>query len=139
MYANKSEGYVERAEITQNYSWVDKYKVYITMAYGAGEDFLINNKQALLGKPNTCCTETYVVIGPYANKELAENVISYIKTRFSVFSIVEENTQHASSMVYSFVPLQDFSKPWTDEELYVKYGLADDETAFIESMIRPME
>jgi site-specific DNA-methyltransferase (adenine-specific) len=34
--------------------------------------------------------------------------------------------------------MQDFSKPWTDEELYVKYGLTVDEIAFIDSMIRPM-
>ena len=40
---------------------------------------------------------------------------------------------------YSFVPLQDFSQPWTDEELYAKYGLTEEEIAFIESMIRPME
>jgi len=41
--------------------------------------------------------------------------------------------------VYSFVPLQDFSEPWTDEKLYAKYGLTEEEIAFIESMIRPME
>ena len=141
LYANKSEGYVNRAEITQNSSWVDKYKVYITMAYGAGEDFphqIIN--KPFLGSPNTCCTETYVVIGPYANKGVTENVISYIKTRFFRFLVLlKKNTQHASSKVYSFVPLQDFSKSWSDEELYAKYGLTEEEIAFIESMIRPME
>jgi site-specific DNA-methyltransferase (adenine-specific) len=40
---------------------------------------------------------------------------------------------------FQFVPLQDFSHTWTDEMLYKKYGLTDDEIAFIESMIRPME
>ena len=35
--------------------------------------------------------------------------------------------------------LPDFSHPWTDEMLYKKYGLTEDEIAFIESMIRPME
>lgn len=40
---------------------------------------------------------------------------------------------------YSFVPLQDFSKPWTDQELYQKYNLTQEEINFIESMIRPME
>ena len=40
---------------------------------------------------------------------------------------------------FQFVPQQDFSKPWTDEELYKKYNLTEDEIAFIESMIRPME
>ena len=32
-----------------------------------------------------------------------------------------------------------FSKPWTDAELYAKYGLTDEEIQFIESMIKPME
>ena len=30
-------------------------------------------------------------------------------------------------------------KPWTDEELYAKYGLTDEEINFIESMIKPMD
>jgi hypothetical protein len=41
--------------------------------------------------------------------------------------------------VYTFVPTQDWSKPWTDEELYAKYGLSDEEIAFIEKVVRPME
>ena len=141
LYANKSVGYVSRNEITQNLSWVDDYKIYITRAYGAGEDFphqIINTP--FLGVPNTCCTETYMVIGPYGSKLKAENVISYIKTRFFRFMVLlKKNTQDAPARVYSFVPLQDFSKPWTDEELYEKYGLTNEEIAFIESMIRPME
>ena len=44
-----------------------------------------------------------------------------------------------SKAVFTFVPLQDFSHPWTDAMLYEKYGLTDEEIAFIESMIRPME
>ena len=141
LYANKTEGYVDRAEITQNISWVDEYKIYITRAYGAGEDFphQILNKP-FLGEPNTCCTETYMVIGPYANKKRSENVLSYIKTRFFRFMVLlKKNTQDAPARVYSFVPIQDFTEEWTDEKLYVKYGLTEDEIAFIESMIRPME
>jgi site-specific DNA-methyltransferase (adenine-specific) len=40
---------------------------------------------------------------------------------------------------YEFVPTQDFSKPWTDKELYEKYGLTEDEITFIESTIKPMD
>ncbi len=141
LFANKSEGYINRKEITQNQSWIDEYKIYISRAYGAGEDFphQILNKP-FLGEPNTCCTETYLVIGPYATKERAENVISYIKTSFFRFLVLlKKNTQDAPSRVYSLVPLQDFSEPWTDEKLYKKYGLTEDEIAFIDSMIRPME
>ena len=32
----------------------------------------------------------------------------------------------------------DHSKSWTDEELYAKYGLSNDEIQVIESMIKPM-
>ena len=52
---------------------------------------------------------------------------------------IKKKTQDNPSSVFEFVPLQDFSKSWTDEELYAKYGLSDDEIAFIESMIKPME
>ena len=51
----------------------------------------------------------------------------------------KKNTQHATQVVYQFVPMQDFSKPWTDEELYKKYDLTQEEIDFIESMIKPME
>ena len=50
-----------------------------------------------------------------------------------------KNTQNISKGVFAFVPAQDYSKSWTDEELYAKYGLTEEEIAFIESMIRPME
>jgi site-specific DNA-methyltransferase (adenine-specific) len=33
----------------------------------------------------------------------------------------------------------DMAEPWTDEKLYKKYELTQDEIAFIDSMIRPME
>ena len=141
LYANKEEGYVCRNEITQNTEWIDQYKIYISRAYGAGEDFphQILNKP-FLGNPNTCCSETYVVIGPYANKRRAENVIGYIKTKFFRFLVLlKKNTQDAPARVYLFVPVQNFDEAWTDEKLYAKYGLTDEEIAFIESMIRPME
>ena len=41
--------------------------------------------------------------------------------------------------VFSYIPLQEFNKPWTDEELYKKYGLTDEEIHFIEATINPME
>jgi site-specific DNA-methyltransferase (adenine-specific) len=141
IYTNKGFGYVDRSDISQNLPWVDNYKIYISMAYGAGEDFphqIIN--KPFIGEPGTCCTETYLLIGPFLNKKEAQNVMSYIQTRFFRFLVLlRKSTQHAAKSVYSFVPLQNFSEQWTDEKLYKKYGLSEDEVAFIESMIRPME
>ena len=51
---------------------------------------------------------------------------------------INKKTHDAFSLVYEFVPIQDFSRPWTDEELYEKYGLSDNEKAYIESVIKPM-
>jgi site-specific DNA-methyltransferase (adenine-specific) len=53
--------------------------------------------------------------------------------------LLRKNTQHATSKVYSFVPVQDFNEEWTDEKLYAKYSLTQEEIDFIDSMIRPME
>jgi site-specific DNA-methyltransferase (adenine-specific) len=140
IYANKTKGYIEREKITQNQSWVDLYKIFVTTAYGAGETFphqIIN--QPFIGEPNTCCTETYIVLGTYPDKNTAENAISYVRTKFFRFFVLfKKNTQNGAKNVYSFVPMQDFSESWTDEKLYKKYGLAQEEIAFIESMIRPM-
>lgn len=66
--------------------------------------------------------------------------MSYISTKFFRFLVsVRKISQDATQKVYQFVPMQDFYKPWTDAELYAKYGLTDEEIAFIESMIRPMD
>ena len=141
VYGNKSIGYIERKEITQNEQWISKYKIYITRAYGAGEDFphqIIN--KPILGEPNTCCTETYLLIGPFNSKTIALNAMSYISTKFFRFLVLLlKISQDAPKRVYSLVPIQDFSEPWTDEKLYAKYKLTKEEIAFIESMIRPMK
>jgi site-specific DNA-methyltransferase (adenine-specific) len=141
VYANKEIGYIKKDEVSSNVEWIKDYKVYISRSYGAGEDFphQILNKP-LLGEPNSCCTETYLVIGPFSNKKRTENVISYIQTKFFRFLVLLiKNTQDAPKKVYQFVPMQDFNEPWTDEKLYKKYGLTEEEIAFIENMIRPME
>lgn len=139
IYANKSIGYVNRQKISSNFQWLDSYKIYISSAYGAGEGFphqIIN--KPFLGEPNSCCTGTYLLIGPFNTQISAENVISYIKTKFFRFLVLlKKNTQHAPKGVYQFVPLQDFNESWTDEKLYKKYGLTQEEIDFIESMVRP--
>lgn len=140
LYANKSIGFVSENDVIINKEWIKEYKVYLTMAYGAGEDFphqILNNP--ILGEPNSCCTETYIVLGIYSSKKRAENAISYIKTRFFRFLVMlKKNTQHAAKGVYQFVPIQNFDEEWTDEKLYKKYNLTLEEIAFIESMVRPM-
>lgn len=141
MYSFPKNGYIQKDKVILNTEWIGQHKVFISYAYGERGSFpyLIIGKP-FYGKPNTCCTETYLVIGPFHSKEKCNNVISYMSSKFFRFLVLlKKNTQHATSKVYEFVPIQDFSESWTDEKLYAKYGLTLEEIAFIESMIRPMD
>jgi site-specific DNA-methyltransferase (adenine-specific) len=140
-YTYPKSGFIDTLNIPTNKEWVSKYKVYIAKAYGERGNFpYLVTAKPFIGEPNTCCSETYLVVGPFNDKIQAENVLSYMTTRLFRFLVLfKKNTQNAAKNVYSFVPLQDFSKPWTDAELYAKYGLTKDEIAFIESMVRPMD
>lgn len=141
IYAYPQNGYVDKAVVQRNKQWLTKYKVLIAKAYGERGDFpyLVLGKP-FIGEPETCCSETYLVMGAYDNIKEAENLISYVKTKFFRFLVLfKKNTQNAARGVYSFVPMQDFKEDWTDEKLYAKYGITDEEIEFIESMVRPME
>ena len=141
IYAYPKNGYIEKDLVKVNRNWIDKYKVYISKAYGERGSFpYMILPRPFIGAPNTCASETYLVVGPFSSENECENVISYIKTKFFRFLVLlKKNTQDATSKVYSFVPVQNFNESWTDEKLYAKYGLTAEEIAFIESMIRPME
>lgn len=139
VYGNKYEGYIKKDLISKNEHWIDEYKIYVPKAIGSGE-MKEDKIKPFLGEKNSCCTQTYLVIGPFKDKVKCENVISYINTKFFHFMLgLKKNTQDAMRGVYEFVPTQDFSKPWTDAELYAKYGLTQEEIAYIESMVREME
>ena len=45
---------------------------------------------------------------------------------------IKKKTQNSTRDSYQFVPLQDWSKPWTDAELYKKYNLSKEEIEYIE-------
>lgn len=141
VYAYPKNGYILKYNIRQNKEWINQYKVFISKAYGERGEFpyFVIGKP-FIGEKGTCCTETYLVIGANDDKVIVENIKKYMMTKFFRFFVLfKKNTQNAAKNVYTFVPLQDFSKPWTDEELYAKYGLTQEEIDFIESMIRPME
>ncbi|MCL6628979.1 MAG: Eco57I restriction-modification methylase domain-containing protein, partial [Armatimonadetes bacterium] len=141
LYQNGGVGWVSRDEIATGLEMIPKYKVFIP-ALGSGSDSFPHSilGHPFVGEPGSACSETYICLGPLNDESSARNLISYITTRFFRFLVLLiKNTQHATRRVYHFVPMQDFSKPWTDEELYKKYGLTEDEIAFIESMVRPMD
>ena len=132
--------YAPLKDITKGREMISWEKVYIAKA-GSGSDTFPHPilPKPFYGAPNTVCNESYLVIGPFNNRIECENVMSYIATKFFRFLVLlKKNSQNAAKGVYQLVPQQDFSKPWTDEELYAKYGITQEEIDFIDSMIRPM-
>lgn len=148
----KKEGFVERQEINVHTEWIDEYKVYIPRANNIGTELNDDNLNGFVGQPKTICTESYLVVG--GGMDLSEqecsNICSYFKTHFARYMhSLAKASQDATSKTFKFVPLQDFTSSsdidWSksvaeiDQALYKKYGLSDEEVAFIERTIKPME
>lgn len=137
IYAQKDRGYVSSGQILKNKEWVNKWKVYIPEAIGSG-NMETDVVKAIVGEPDTVCSETYVVVGPYDDEITAKNIVSYIQTRFFHFMLgLKKITQHTTSKTYAFVPIQNFTKSWTDNELFEKYNLTDEEISLIEMSVWP--
>ena len=145
LFGSQGISYIKEDEIIQNAHLLNEWKVIASKASAQGGRADSEGKRKVLPKvevlsPGTICTESYLLLFHTSIQIEAENAASYVKTMFFRFLLsLKVITQNISKDSFSFVPLQDFSHPWTDEMLYEKYGLDDNEIAFIESMIRPME
>ena len=135
-------GWVSQIQIPNNLASKDLHKVYIPAANGSNT--LILGKP-FYGEPNSVCSQTYLVIGydpkkHFLTKEQCENIISYIQTKFFRYLVsIKKKTQNGARGVYQFVPLQNFNESWSDEKLYLKYGLSKDEINLIENTISSMD
>lgn len=133
--------YIDKNSIRLHKEWIEKAKVLTSKAYGAGEGY----PHQITGKPivvsgGTSCNGTYMVVGPFDTDQEAVNASLYMSTKFFRFLVaLRKITQDLSSETFQFVPLQDFTRPWTDADLYAKYGLTQEEIDYIESLIKPME
>lgn len=139
-FERKGYTFMAKGRITRNLDAIDKYKLFVPKAAEDGKlpGKIIGNITA--GMPGTICSGTYLLVGPFRSENEMSNAMTYMKTKF-FRALVAANkiSQDSYAKVYDGVPMQDFSRSWTDEELYAKYNLTDDEINFIEAMIQPME
>lgn len=140
------EGPYRSEEITVGRELIDKWKVITSyVGYDHAGNPGKDGKRRVFSKidilpPHTICTETYLVVGSFDTEQKARNLVSYMKTMFFRFLVAQcMYSHHITKEAYRLVPIQDFSEAWTDEKLYKKYNLSDDEINFVESMIKPIE
>lgn len=135
---------MRRDLVTKNTHLIDGWKVLLPAA-GPGNsgghvlpDMVLG--RPLVAVPRSVCTQTYIVAGPLESKAAAESVEAYLKTRFLRFLVaLRKVSQHAFKSTYHWVPQQEWDRAWTDEELYAKYGITEEEQAYIAEMVREME
>jgi hypothetical protein len=142
---NGGIGFFHSSAITVGNDLINKYKVMISYlsAEHAGQPdksgrFRVLSTTELL-PPKSVCTETYLIAGSFDTEAEAVNMMSYLKTKFVRFLIAQMAlSQHITKNSFCFVPLQDFKHSFTDQVLYTKYDLTDEEINFIENMIKEM-
>ena len=137
VYGNQMTSYMERAAITSNAAWIDKWKVLLVKAHGtSGRDDVTILGEPVVAAPGSACTETYLVIGVLDSEVQARNLAAYMRTRFVRFLVsLRKITQNITRDSYLFVPNLPMDRMWTDEQLYERYGIDKEQVTFIESLI----
>lgn len=150
---NRIYKYIEEKFIEKHEN-LHKYKVLIPKSNGSGALGEVLSTpligEPLIGEPLIGYTQTFISFGAFDNKEEAENLLKYIKTKFVRVMLGSlKITQDNNKETWAKVPLQDFTSnsdiDWTksiaeiDQQLYKKYGLSEEEIQFIESKVKEME
>jgi hypothetical protein len=144
VYQNGGKGYAPRKSISSGTELIDTWKIYVGRAApGTGNRDTYPHRiisTPFVGEPGSISSETYLCIAPFESKSAAESALSYLRCRLTRFLILlHKPSQDTTRKVYTFVPTQKWTRPWTDGDLYKKYGLTAGEIAFIEGIVRPME
>tara|TARA_B100000378_G_scaffold79964_1_gene62650 strand:+ start:933 stop:2615 length:1683 start_codon:yes stop_codon:yes gene_type:complete len=138
-------GYVSPDVLERNRDWVDQWKVLIPMASSGdtAQDDTGRIVDVVLGEPialapGSACTQSYLVAGRFETREETENYAHYLSSKFVRFLVLQRKiSQHVTPNRFAFVPSVDFTRRWTDEDLYARFKLTQDEINYIEASIKP--
>lgn len=127
----------------------NQFKVFIAGANGSGSLGEALSSPIVVG-PGIAHTQTFMSIGGYSTIEEANSCLKYLKTKFARCLLgTLKVTQNNNKDVWANVPIQNFTAiseiDWNqsiadiDKQLYRKYKLDEDESDFIEKMVKPMD
>lgn len=145
--ARRKIGYINSEIVTKNQEAIYKHKLFFTTSYSTNA---LTPPDTIIGEPNSVCTETFLLIGPFESEIQQRNCYKYMQTNFfKILLYFGKGTMQVSKEVFRFIPIQEFTPPnsdidWSqsvpeiDRQLYAKYHLSEEEIAFIEKMIKPM-
>ena len=141
----KKVAYTSPNALERHAEWVDNWKVLLPMAYNGGRQIDDAGRvvETVIGEPialapGSACTQSYLVAGRFATREETVNFAYFLATKFARFLVLQRKiSQHLTPSRFSFVPTADFTRRWTDEELYERFSLTQEEIDYIEASIKP--
>ena len=151
---NKRKWRYINSEYIEEHPNLRKFKVMLPGSNGSGAIGEVLSTplvgEPLVGEPLVGHTQTFISFGAFDNREEAENLLKYIKTKFARTMLgTIKITQSNKKDTWRNVPLQNFTNnsdiDWSqsiaqiDKQLYKKYGLDEREIKFIEEKVREME
>ena len=144
--SSSGTGLINSNKVSSGFEIVDKWKTIISKVTTEHAGVPDRNGQMkvlavveTLG-PKEVCSESYLVVGSFNNKEEAENLADYLRTKFVRFLMMQMlSSMNMTKATFTYVPTQDFTKEWSDQDLYKKYNLSSEEIELIEASMRSME
>ena len=146
LISSGGEGYVKRSSILKNRGEIDKYKVTIGKVVPSNGEvdtdpkigYKVTTSTRIL-YPNEIVTESYLMLHTFDTIEEAQSFAEYMALKFPRFMMKHTlSSMNISTQNFQFVPFLDYKQIWTDQMLYERYSLSEDEINYIEALIRPM-
>lgn len=143
MHGARRQSWVPRASVRKNREWVDCWKVFLSAASDGNDSFPAPiwdlARGPFVGGPGEICSGSYLVVYPTDTEAAAVAVASFLRSRFVRFLVsLRKIAQHNDAGRFAFVPDLPMDRGWTDEELYQRYGLNEQDIAYIETQIKEM-
>ena len=139
--------YVPRSEVIRNTDIIDSYKILIGRLVPSNGELDVNPKDGykvitdtrIIG-PGQINTERFGDIGVFPTEKEAINFERFLHQKLPRFLLRQAiSSLNVTRECFRFVPHEDYTQEWTDKKLYEKYRLTDEEIAFVENTIRPMD
>lgn len=136
--------YANPNDVKDTNNLLNKWKLLIPFAPIAGQtDFskpiaFYYEANTRIAKPGECCTETWLVACAFDTSDEVEAFKSYLFTKIVRFLLLQAViSQNVTRESFCFVPdLGKYDGVYTDEMLIKRWGITDEEFAFIKSRIR---
>lgn len=139
--ASGKVGYVSTDDFTKqkgDNELLNKWKVLVAKSSTGGDDIPhLVISEPIVSEPMSVTAHTHYAIEGVSCLQEANHLAAYMKTKFFRFMVfLLRSNQNMRVDMYQFAPWQDFSHAWTDEMLFEKYHLREDEIEFINLVIR---